>query len=475
MAFSGLPRDAATSLPFDHRSCGKRSRKFNAECCGGKIRDATPQKMCTHPFEVGCVIPDDEVDSSAPPTIKKDHRIWTEFKTAWEADKLKDAPVLDFSYAGFDHGETEIPPASGRTFDVTTFGAIPDDLEDDRPAVKLAIEAATTWRNQRPQMDDTMAIVFFPPGKFLLGHVEHEYDTLKIEGDYIVIKGSGSGGPLATVLDVKFSPAPEAAAANAGSQSFLLNWRVKAPALFTFQRTLSKGTAVVTNITKNAKKGDTVIYVDDASKIREAANTDHSQHTRRGAGAGGQIWLKLDETHKANSRLLAGLSVDSKWQADNYLTENHLSGPKAQGMPIKERHQVDEIPSNQNTMIRLKEPLMCDVYAKDGWWVGLDGLTPGWGVEDLRLDGGWDEGNEFLDNGEFSHHFNWVSDLGWQMIKFEYGFQPYVRRTLIKDVTGKPITFENCFGGSLAWSKWYGSAAPLRQPTTPEVCLLRVA
>ena len=58
------------------------------------------------------------------------------------------------------------------------------------------------------------------------------------------------------------------------------------------------------------------------------------------------------------------------------------------------------------------------------------------------------------------------------MIKFEYGFQPYVRRTLIKDVTGKPITFENCFGGSLAWSKWYGSAAPLRQPTTPEVCLL---
>ena len=438
--------------------------------------------MCTYPNDDECVIPADEVDSSAPPTIEKDHRIWTQFKGAQEAfkrtqeaDKLKDARVLDFSYAGFDHGETGIPPASGRTFDVTTFGAIPDDLEDDRPAVKLAIEAATTWRNQRPQMDDTMAIVFFPPGKFLLGHVEHEYDTLKIEGDYIVIKGSGSGGPLATVLDVKFSPAPEAAAANAGSQSFLLNWRVKAPALFTFQRTLSKGTAVVTNITKNAKKGDTVIYVDDASKIREAANTDHSQHTRRGAGAGGQIWLKLDETHKANSRLLAGLSVDSKWQADNYLTENHLSGPKAQGMPIKERHQVDEIPSNQNTMIRLKEPLMCDVYAKDGWWVGLDGLTPGWGVEDLRLDGGWDEGNEFLDNGEFSHHFNWVSDLGWQMIKFEYGFQPYVRRTLIKDVTGKPITFENCFGGSLAWSKWYGSAAPLRQPTTPDVCLLRIA
>merc|ERR1719345_10870 len=106
--------------------------------------------MCTYPNDDECVIPADEVDSSAPPTVEKDHRIWTQFKGAQEAfkrtqeaDKLKDARVLDFSYAGFDHGETGIPPASGRTFDVTTFGAIPDDLEDGRPAVKLAIEAAT--------------------------------------------------------------------------------------------------------------------------------------------------------------------------------------------------------------------------------------------------------------------------------------------------------------------------------------------
>ena len=417
--------------------------------------------MCTHPFEVGCVIPDDEVDSSAPPTIKKDHRIWTEFKTAWEADKLKDAPVLDFSYAGFDHGETEIPPASGRTFDVTTFGAIPDDLKDDRPAVKLAIEAATTWRNLETTPDDAMAIVFFPPGTFHLSEVEHEYDTLKIEGDYIVIKGSGSGGPLKTVLDVKFSPAPEEAAANAGRKSFLLDWRVKTKSLFTFQRTLSKGTTAVTVITKDAKKGDMVIYVRDASKIRDATNTAHSDRSKR-PGAGGQIWLKLNETHKANERLLAGLSVSKKWHKDNYLTEeqnddkNYLSGPN--GMPVKERHQVDEVPTDKD-MIRLKEPLMCNIYAADGWSVGLDGLTPGWGVEDLLLDGGWDEGNDFLDKstGEFSHHNNWVSDLGWQMISFEYGYQPYVRRTLIKDVTGKPITFENCFGGSLAWSKCYGS------------------
>ena len=424
--------------------------------------------MCTHPFEVECVIPADEVDSSAPPTIKKDHRIWTEFKTAREADNLngkpgdnlKGAQILDFSYAGFEHGEEGIPPASGRTFDVTTFGAIPDDLKDDRPAVKLAIEAATAWRNE--QTDDAMAIVFFPPGTFHLSEVEHEYDTLKIEGDYIVIKGSGSGGPLKTVLDVKFSPAPADAAANAGRRSFLLDWRVKTKSLFSFQRNppRSKGTVAVTYITANAKKGDMEIYVNDSSKIRDAANTDHSQHADpvKRTGAGGQIWLKLNEPHAANSRLLDGLPVDSKWHVDNYLQDG-LSGPKgmpAPGMPVKERHQVDEVPTGKN-MIRLNEPLMCDIYEADGWSVGLDGLTPGWGVEDLCLDGGWDEGNTFLDEstGEFSHHYNWVSDLGWQMISFEYGYQPYVRRTLIKDVTGKPITFENCFGGSSAWLKCY--------------------
>ncbi len=32
---------------------------------------------------------------------------------------------------------------------------------------------------------------------------------------------------------------------------------------------------------------------------------------------------------------------------------------------------------------------MCAVTAAHGWVVSLDGLTPGWGVEDLNLVGAW--------------------------------------------------------------------------------------
>ena len=91
--------------------------------------------------------------------------------------------------------------------------------------------------------------------------------------------------------------------------------------------------------------------------------------------------------------------------------------------------------------IRLVEPLMCHVTAAHGWEVSLDGLTQGWGVEDLHLVGGWQE-------TEFKHHNNWLSDLGWKMISFKNGLEPYVRRVRITNVTGVPVEFQSCFGAT---------------------------
>ena len=58
--------------------------------------------------------------------------------------------------------------------------------------------------------------------------------------------------------------------------------------------------------------------------------------------------------------------------------------------------------------------------------ISTDGLTPGWGVEDLNLVGAWSPDNPLQarlramqpagDNpDEFFHHHNWVSDNGWKM------------------------------------------------------------
>ena len=96
------------------------------------------------------------------------------------------------------------------------------------------------------------------------------------------------------------------------------------------------------------------------------------------------------------------------------------------GVMVRERHQVAAIHGN---VVTLAEPLMCNVTASHGWDVTLDGLTAGWGVEDVHLIGNWDG------DAGFQHHNNWVAEAGWEMIKFEYGLEPVVRRVRISNLT----------------------------------------
>jgi len=83
--------------------------------------------------------------------------VWNQFVQA-KANGTE--PTLpDFSYAGYHYSEKELPDISSwPVFDVTTYGAIPNDGVYDDAQVQAAIDAAKA--NGR-------GVVFFPPGKFL--------------------------------------------------------------------------------------------------------------------------------------------------------------------------------------------------------------------------------------------------------------------------------------------------------------------
>ena len=66
---------------------------------------------------------------------------------------------------------------------------------------------------------------------------------------------------------------------------------------------------------------------------------------------------------------------------------------RAAGVMVRERHQVAAVHGNTLTLV---EPLMCNVTAAHGWDVSLDGLTSGWGVEDIHFIGNWDGVDELL-------------------------------------------------------------------------------
>ena len=89
--------------------------------------------------------------------------------------------VPDFSYVGYHWGEKPIPTRfPGHTVvDVTAYGAVPDDGEDDTAALQAALRAA--------HETDGPVLMRLPAGRFILK------DILFIERSDFVLQGAGSG------------------------------------------------------------------------------------------------------------------------------------------------------------------------------------------------------------------------------------------------------------------------------------------
>ncbi len=102
------------------------------------------------------------------------------------------ASLPDFSYSGRGSAAQEPPAVTRQThqyFDVTEFGATPDDGLSDRAAVDLAIAAAEAHSGP--------SVVWFPAGRFVLrGPDDVGAGSIRIRRSEVVLKGAGmySGG-----------------------------------------------------------------------------------------------------------------------------------------------------------------------------------------------------------------------------------------------------------------------------------------
>jgi hypothetical protein len=91
----------------------------------------------------------------------------------------------DFSYVGYHNGEKEIPKIDNfKIFDVTKFGAIPNDAISDKGAIQKAIQAANK---------NGSGIVFFPKGRFLINEETDSAISIVSNNSKIILRGSGSG------------------------------------------------------------------------------------------------------------------------------------------------------------------------------------------------------------------------------------------------------------------------------------------
>lgn len=282
------------------------------------------------------------------------------------------AKLPDYSWAGYHLGRDSIPTVKGKVFDVTKYGAVPNDTVEDFDGVKAAVDAAVAAGG---------GIVYFPKGKFLMNEMVGRKIGIVIPGPNVILRGAGSGTD--------------------GTELFMKNYMLQTdttklysvPALFQFYE--YKSSTLKTQISADVKRGDFKIIVANGATLQVGD------------------MIKIGMTNPAaNNDLLCGLSPYPEWTT----TINS-------GITIMEKHKVAAINGNEVTLC---EPININMTAAYGWDVSTRSLSPGLGVEDIWFHGNFHE--------TVVHHLNFIHDFGWNFISMSGASNGFMRRLRFTDV-----------------------------------------
>lgn len=276
---------------------------------------------------------------------------WEEFKK-----KSEDNVLLDFSYAGYKHGEVAPPEmeelvAKGyKVYDITQYGGIPNDGKSDRDAFIKLLEAMGATRGAdkdaiRYQMKGNApanAIIIFPEGEFILQGEGESNTPLRLTMGNLLIKGAGRNK---TTIKM--------AAANTQTDPDKM-WST--PVMMEIKH--NSGLTDITTITEDADKGSSTVTV--GSTV--------------GVSKGDWVCLTLVNNDPA---LIA--QEMSPYSATSGMT--NLTGT---GIQIYDYHQVK---STTSTTVTFEEPLMHAVEHKWNWKLQQYPHYENVGIEDLTFKG----------------------------------------------------------------------------------------
>ena len=307
-----------------------------------------------------------------------------------ESDQIACADLLlDFSYAGYMHGETapsDVYSLGYEIYDVTEYGAVPGDGKSDRAAFLAALAAAlgsnTTidgngWLTY-PHKEKANAIIYFPAGEFILHDASDDSDgksqSIVIRSGNFVIKGAGRD---LTTLVMSDPMLPKDASTLYSSPEMI-------------QLKHNSGLTELTTVSGNSAKGSFSVQVASTSGISE--------------GDWVCLYVKNSNTDFV-AQEVAPYTADPSW--DIYKT----------GVEVIDYHQVKSVSGNTVTFY---EPLMHDVDSKYGWEVKKFPQYENVGIEDLTF-----KGNAVAD---FEHHKDWNHDGGYKPLSMNRLVNSWIRR-----------------------------------------------
>jgi hypothetical protein len=314
--------------------------------------------------------------------------LWQNFISARQSGATPTLP--DFSYAGYHFSEKAIPDISTiKMFNVTDYGARPNDDQYDDAGIQSAILAA--------ENNAGGGVVFFPPGRYLISSDEDKDKFIEITKSNIVLKGSGSGA--------------------GGTEIFQDKMRI-GRRQFSF-RPASVNVSKLANVTKEAVRESFWVEVDKASNL-----------------AVGQTVVLRHKSEAYTRWYFSPQQLDSDW--------SRLVGEDG-GMNVQEIHTIERIEGNR---VKFKNPIHYDIRIIDGKPFFLEGYVSlrECGIENILFTSNWKAYPE-----TFVHHKDGIHDGGWNSVSMEYVEDSWIRNCVFRDINecvfmraAYKVTVENC-------------------------------
>ena len=345
---------------------------------------------------------------------------WTEFVTGSENNVL-----LDFSYAGYMHGEVAPPDvvidfnnpqtdANGnryynaniiggaqgsaiyKVYNVEDYGAVANDGKSDRQALRTILRdvmgcTETNTEDGGKSLryyisgNNANAVIYFPEGTFILrggSDVPDEtIETLRITMGNLIIKGAGADK---TIIEM-------AVKNNATTDDM---WST--PNMLEMKH--NSGLSDLTDVTGDAAKGTFSVEVASTSQISVGD------------------WVCLTLVNNDPNLIAEELSP--------YTVESTMTELLENGVQVYDRHQVKSISGNTITFV---EPIMRAVDARWGWKIQRFPHYENVGVEDLKFLGHSKE--------DFRHHGSAEDDGAFKPINFIRLTNSWIRRVDFESVS----------------------------------------
>ena len=338
--------------------------------------------------------------------------------------------LLDFSYAGYMHGEAEPPavnlPANPENlskaevngieytiYNITAYGGIPDDNISDREAfIKILTEITGGETNPEGKANPLLnatgdqltfydtpaanAIVYFPEGEFILHTEEDNVANAKApEGAYstsmiircgnFILKGAGRDKTKIIMQDPNL-PSSD----NMYSSPDMIQLK---------HNTGVQSSTILATVTGNSEKGSFSVTASGIANIK--------------AGDWVCLYLKNSSQDVVEAEL-------EPYEADQSWTIASADG----GVSVQDLHQVASVSGNT---ITFKEPIMHDIDASWNWTVVRYQHYENVGVEDLTFTGYAKE--------DFKHHGSWEDDGAYKPLSMTRLTNSWIRRVNFESVS----------------------------------------